>query len=455
MKISFVRPHLFEARASDALEPLVFAILAGLTPEDVEVTLYDERLEPLPADEPVDLAAITVETFTARRAYEIADAYRRRGVAVVMGGYHPTFLPTEALEHADAVVCGDAERVWPQVVADARQHRLQRMYNAQPPDVAGLRWDRRIFAGKRYPRIATVQYGRGCRYACDFCSIHAFYGSLVRHRPPREVAEEIERIGRRSVLIVDDNLLVNRAAAEELFRALRPLKVSWGCQISLDVADDPALLDLMADSGCIAALIGFESLQAGNLHQMRKAWNLRPGGYDAVVRRFHDRGIMIYGSFIFGYDHDTPETIRRTVEFAVDARFFLANFSALTPTPGSRLYDRLRRERRLLYDRWWLEPRYRYGEAVYRPVSLAPEELTRACAEARRQFYRFGAIAERGWRSSANHWTWRHFALFVGANLMTRRELASKLGHPLGASSTPSPAGPADRCFETEECHPC
>jgi radical SAM superfamily enzyme YgiQ (UPF0313 family) len=455
MKISFVRPHLFDARASDALEPLVFAILAGLTPDDVEVRLFDERLEPLLIDEPADLAAITVETFTARRAYQIAEQYRRRGVPVVLGGYHPTFLPQEALEHADAVVSGDAESVWPQVVADARRNRLQRWYRGEPQALEGLTWDRRIFARRKYPPIATVQYGRGCRYACDFCSIHAFYGSTVRHRPPRDVAEEIARLERRSVLIVDDNLLVNRPAAEELFRALRPLNIRWGCQVSLDVADDPALLDLMAESGCIAALIGFESVEPANLQQMRKQWNLREGGYPAVIRRFHDRGIMIYGSFIFGYDHDTPGTIERTIEFAIESRLFLVNFTALTPTPGSRLYERLHKEGRLLYERWWLDPRYRYGDAVYRPTHLTPDQLTAACAEARQTFYRYGAIAQRGWRSSANRRTWRHLALFVGANLMTRRELSSKLGHPLGAATPLSADQTLESPFDAEECHPC
>jgi radical SAM superfamily enzyme YgiQ (UPF0313 family) len=434
MKITFVRPHLFDARASDALEPLVFAVLAALTPADVEIDLQDERREPLRPGRPTDLAAITVETFTARRAYQIASAYRRRGVPVVMGGYHPTFLPDESLQYADAVVLGDAEAVWPQIVEDARLGRLQQAYRGSLPPLGGLTFDRRIFAGKGYPPIATVQYGRGCRYACDFCSIHAFYGTAVRCRPPGEVAAEIAALGRRSVLIVDDNLLVNRAAAADLFRALKPLNIRWGCQVSLDVADDPALLDLMAESGCIAALIGFESVEPGNLRQMRKTWNLRAGGYPEVVRRLHDRGIMIYGSFIFGYDHDTRETIARAVEFAVESRLFLVNFTALTPTPGSRLYDRLRRQGRLLYDRWWLEPRYRYGDTVFRPRHLDADELTAACADARETFYRFRSIARRGLSSAANCRTWNHLALFLGANLIARRELASKLGHHLGSS---------------------
>lgn len=455
MKISFVRPHLFDGRASDALEPLVFAILAALTPPGVELQLFDERREPLPHDDTPDLAAITVETFTARRAYQIARHYRRRGVPVVLGGYHPTFLPQEALRFADAVVLGDAETVWPQVVADADRGALRPVYRGGTPPLAGVKFDRRVFAGKRYPPIATVQYGRGCRYACDFCSIHAFYGTTVRYRPAHELCAEVAALGRRAVLIVDDNLFVNRSAAEDLFRALRPLGVKWGCQISLDVAADPRLLDAMADSGCTAALIGFESIQADNLRQMRKAWNLRGGGYAGTIRRFHERGIMVYGSFVFGYDSDTRETIARTVEFALDAGLFLVNFAALTPTPGSSLYARLHAEGRLLYDHWWLDARYRYGDTVFRPRHLAAEELTEACAAARQAFYRPSAIAARAWRCSANRRTWQHALLFAAGNLISRRELASKLGHPLGAPVETADEITVQSDADVQECHPC
>ena len=175
MKILFVRPHLFDARATDALEPLAFAVLAGLTPPDVSVALRDERLVPIRCDEDADLVAITVETYTARRAYEISARFRARGIPVVVGGYHPSFLPDEAAAHADAVVIGDAEAVWQDVIRDGRTGALQRTYRApEQPPLAGVVYDRSVFRGQRYPRISAVQVGRGCRFACDFCSIHAF-----------------------------------------------------------------------------------------------------------------------------------------------------------------------------------------------------------------------------------------------------------------------------------------
>jgi hypothetical protein len=206
------------------MQPLCFAILKRLTPPDVETVLYDERLEDIPTDEPTDLVAMTVETYTARRAYQLAGAYRRRGVRVVMGGYHPTFLPRECLAYADAVVQGDAEGVWEEVVEDARHGCLRPVYRREHFEpLGGVIPDRSIFSGKRYVPVTLVQYGRGCRFNCDFCSIRAFYGSSVRQRPVREVCDEIERSGARRVFFVDDNIFVDIEKANELFEARAPL----------------------------------------------------------------------------------------------------------------------------------------------------------------------------------------------------------------------------------------
>ena len=170
-----------------------------------------------------------------------------------------------------------------------------------------------------------------------------------------------------------------------------PLGIQWGCQVTTDVADDPALLALMARSGCIAALVGFESLEADNLRQMHKAWMLKRQDPASAVARFHAHGIIVYGSFIFGYDADTPETMARTIAFAIRSKLFLANISPLTPMPGSRLYDRLSREGRLRYDAWWLDPRYGYGDVVYQPAGMTPEALREGCRAARAAFYGYGS----------------------------------------------------------------
>jgi len=415
------------------MEPLVFAILAAQTPDDVDIALVDERLEAIPYDEPTDLVAITVETYNARHSYQIAARYRQRGVPVVMGGYHPTFLPEEALRFADAVVVGDAEGVWERVVRDAQEGALQKLYRAtEPQSLAGLRFDRAIFRGKRHAPIPLVQYGRGCRYACEFCSIRAFYGSNLRQRPVREVVSEIEALDRRHIFLVDDNIFVDVPKAEELFRALVPLKIRWSCQISIDVASNDALMRLLEKSGCTTAVVGFESLDAGNLRQMRKAWNLRHLDYDAAVRKFHDHGIMIYGSFVFGYDDDTADSFDRCVEFALRSKFYLGNFNPLTPMPGAALYHRLASEGRLIHDRWWLAPDYRYGQATFRPRGMTADELTEGCFRARCEFNRYSSIVSRAFDFGANCRDPYRLGLFAASNLISRREIHRKQGRRLG-----------------------
>lgn len=433
MKITFVRPNMTGARSSDAMEPLVFGILAARTPPDVETVLYDERLEPIPFDEPTDLVALTVETYTARHAYQVATRFRRRGVPVVVGGYHPTFLPDEALHYADAVVVGDAEGLWEGVVEDTRRGRLRRLYRAAgQPALDGPSPDRRLYGGKRYAPISLVQYGRGCRYACDFCSIHAFYGTNLRQRPVRDVVAEIEALNARHVFLVDDNIFIDVPRAEELFRALVPLRVRWSCQVSIDVAANGPLLKLMERSGCLTAVVGFESLDERNLTQMRKRWNLRHGDYATSVRRLQDHGVMIYGTFVFGYDHDTPAVFDRSLEFALDSKFYLANFNPLTPMPGAALYDRLRAEGRLIHPRWWLAPDYRYGQATFRPRGMTPDQLTAGCYRARSEFNRYSSIARRAFEFRTNFRDPYRLGVFLASNLISRREIHRKQGLPLG-----------------------
>jgi radical SAM superfamily enzyme YgiQ (UPF0313 family) len=432
-KITFIRPNMSDMRSSDAMEPMVFAILASRTPRDIDVVLHDDRLSPIPFDDPTDLVAMTVETFTARRAYQIAAKFRERGVKVVMGGYHPTFVPDEALRFADAIVVGDAEGLWEQVVSDAGAGALQRCYRqSEQPSLAALMPDRTIFRGKRYAPLSLVQFGRGCRFACDFCSIHAFYGSNLRQRPVREVVTEIESLERRHIFFVDDNIFVDVPRAEALFRALVPLRIKWSCQVSIDVARNDALLALMERSGCTTAVVGFESLDARNLAQMNKKWNLKYADYATSIRRLHDHGVMIYGTFVFGYDYDTVDAFERNVEFALRSKFFLANFNPLTPTPGARLFDRLREERRLIHDRWWLDPAYQYGHATFRPRGMTPDELTEGCFWARRQFFRYSSIGRRVLDPATNCRSVHRLGLYLAANLISRREILRKQNRNLG-----------------------
>jgi radical SAM superfamily enzyme YgiQ (UPF0313 family) len=417
------------------MEPLVFAILRRLTPMDVETLLVDERVEAVDPLAAVDLVAMTVETHTALRAYQLAADFHRRGIPVVMGGHHPTLLPEEALRHADAVVVGDAEGVWPELLADFRAGRLRRLYrSAGGAGAVSVAPDRSIFAGKPYLRIGLVQHGRGCPYACDFCSVSAFYGGRLKHRPAGQVAAEIAQLGQRNLFLVDDNLLADPCRTEELLRALVPLRVRWTCQVSLEVAADEGVLDLLAKSGCTVALIGFESLDRRNLEQMGKGVNIAGGDYAAAVERFRQRGIMVYGTFLFGYDHDTPAAIEAALEFAIRNRLCLANFNPLTPFPGTPLFERLQGEGRLLHDRWWLDPDYRYGQALFRPRGMTAEALEAGCFRARREFHRVASILRRGADRRANGRNPAALALFLAANLVSRREILRKQGSPLAGA---------------------
>ena len=430
-----MRPNLGDWRSHDAMEPLAFAVLKGCSPPDLQCELWDERLEAIPEHLDCDLVALTLETYTARRGYQLAQKFRAQGLPVVAGGYHPTFLPQEALEFVDAVVCGDAESLWPQIAQDAAQGRLQKIYR-QPASLGmqGLRYDRTVFAGKKYGYVSPLQFSRGCRFACDFCSIHAFYGRSLTCRPVDEVVEELSRLRTRWVFVVDDNLFVGPDQTRALLDGLRGTGIRWGCQISLDVAADPALLRAMAESGCVAVLIGFESLDPANLTQMRKRWNQKHP-YQEAIARFHEQGILVYGSFIFGYDHDTPDVFARTLEFALESGLFLVNFSALTPTPATELYARMEREQRLIYPRWWLDPRYRYGDAVYRPRHMTPERLTEGCRWARGEFYRYSHILRRALWPPAGCTSLSHRFVSLLGNWTTRRALDQKLGRPLGSSA--------------------
>jgi radical SAM superfamily enzyme YgiQ (UPF0313 family) len=440
MKITFIRPHLTDTQSADAIEPLAFAILTGLTPPDVELDFFDERLEPLPDDHDTDLVALTVETYTARRAYQIATQFRQRGIPVVMGGYHPSFLPEEALAYADAVVMGDAEGIWEQLVRDAQQGKLQQVYRqSKQPSLEGLKFDRSIFKGKRYKPLVPVQFGRGCRYACDFCSIHAFYGPQTRQRPVAEVVAEIEALDRKHILFVDDNLFVDIPKTEELFRALIPLNIHWTCLVSIDIAKHTHLMDLMAKSGCFAATIGFESLNEGNLRQMKKGWNLKHSDYDTAIRKFHDHGIMIYGTFVFGYDHDMVGSFDITAEFAIRSKFALANFLTLTPTPASRLYDRLVSENRLIFERWWIDPDYRFGQATFHPLRMTADYLPEGCRRARKIFYGYGSILKRAFDPAANSRSLRHLAFSLAVNLIVKYDVFSNIGRRLGANTPLEP----------------
>jgi radical SAM superfamily enzyme YgiQ (UPF0313 family) len=393
-------------------------------------------MESIPYDDPTDLVAITTETFTARRAYEISAEFRRRGAPVILGGMHPTLIPEETAQHADSIFLGDAEFLWRQVIEDARQGKLQPVYRArggrpQP----GVFTRRDIFKGKGYLPLTLLQFSRGCCFECEFCAVSAYFNQTHYCRSVREVIQEIEQQDRRLLFFVDDNILANRQAAKQLFRALIPLNLRWVSQASIDMVYDLELMALMVKSGCLGHVIGFESLNPQSLASMKKAPNLASGfqSYRPQLEILRDYGLQTWAAFTIGHDYDTVESIERTVAFAIENKFSFAAFNVLMPYPNTSLYRRLEAEGRLLYDgRWWLHPEYRFNHAAFQPRQMSPAELTEAGLRARTTFNSPLSIIRRAFDFKTNLRSLVRLSAYLTYTPLFRKEMYKKHGLKFG-----------------------
>jgi len=380
------------------------AVIGALTPNGHEVEVCDENLKPLDFNDVPDVVALTVLTPLAPRAYEIADAYRAKGAKVVMGGFHPTWLPDEALGHADAVVAGEAEQVWARLIADADAGTLKKVYRSDGrPDAATLPVPRReLLDGKGYFFTNILQTTRGCPFDCKFCSVTAFYGGTYRFRPVDEVEKEIESFtkGAGFVLFVDDNIVGSPAYAKRLFAMLKNHKKKWMSQASTTILKDPELMRLASESGCHGLFMGFESLTQDNLDLMGKKMNVLQN-YRDVIARLHDHGIGVHGSFIFGYDHDDSSVFDRVLDFTREVRLDAAFMPVLTPFPGTGIYERLEAEGRIISRDWSL---YDMEHVVFRPRGMSVEELQAGHDRANREFYSASNILRRIGRLRRSLW---------------------------------------------------
>ena len=415
------------------MEPLVLAVLASLTPPDWQVTIQDDRVETINTDQPADLVGITVETYTARRAYQIAAAYRKRGVPVVMGGYHPTLWPDEVQNHADAIVVGPAEGVWAQVLADVISGNLKKRYDG-PVDFpwSGVFPRRGVYGNKNYLPLALVEFSRGCSHHCSFCSITSFSKGKHYFRPPDEVAEEIRQTGQKIVFLIDDNIAANPMAVFDLCRALKPLNVKWVTQISVEAAADPKLIGAMSDAGCVGVLIGFESLRSDLLCSLNKKSNDSIELYERALAVLKTNHICVYATFLFGIDGDDASSFPRTLDFAMKHQFFLVAFNHLVPFPGTALYGKLAAQGRMISDAWWLEENFRFGQVPFKPTMMKPDELAETCRRFRRKFYSMRSIIRRGLAPQTNMQSFANALLYFTQNYYGRREVDEKFGIPLG-----------------------
>lgn len=378
--------------------PLALPTLAALTPSDVEVVLTDENVEPINFEEKVDLVGITGMTCVIPRSYEIADEYRKRGIPVVMGGIHVSMLPDEAIQHCDSVVIGEAEGIWEQVVKDAQKKKLQKFYNAPKfPDLSNSpipRWD--LLKNDKYCYF-TVQTGRGCPYDCDFCSVKEFNGRKYRHKKVIQVKREIEKLlyidKKKLIFFADDNFLAMSDYAKELIGVLIPLNVrSWMCQASVNKINDDSILELMHKGGCRVIFVGFESVSERSLETMNKDNINKVGQYKQAVDKVHSYKIAVFGSFIFGSDADDENSFKETADFIDRTNIAFSMLNIMTMLPGTRLYERMKSENRLLDFPWWKSN----GDwACYMPKSISRDKLQLSHFSVINQIYSYKNLYKR------------------------------------------------------------
>lgn len=442
MKIIMIRPNIGMLTTKNGkdvpfddqgrMEPLQLGVLAGITPSDIDVKLVDDRLEEIDYDEPVDLVAISVEIFTARRGYEIADTYKDRQVPVVLGGVHVTSMPEEALTHADTIVKCDAEQTWPQLIEDFKRGVMKRVYESVPGVGQSGHFPRRsIYKNKKYLSLSLLQFGRGCPYVCSFCSTGEYFKGQYYHRDVQEVIDEIKEQKRKFLFFTDDNIIADNEKAKELFRVLIPLKLRWVGQASVDMTNDIELMTLMGKSGCLGLVIGFESISPEGL----KAYNKKPNDYHRYIEQIkiiRKHGIYIWAAFLLGHDNETFETLKKTLDFAIEQKFGFAAFNLLMPYPGTQVYKRLESQNRLLYDgKWWLSDKYRFNYAAYKPANMTAQELTDYCFYMRRKYNSTSMMLKRLF-SRQNLLNFRSFSLLASMIALFTKETLKKQGMHLG-----------------------
>jgi len=364
--------------------PISLGYLATLTPPYWNIKIIDENIESMTFED-ADLVGITAMTSNAPRAYEISQQYRQKGIKTVIGGVHASMLPEEAARFCDSVVIGEAESVWQNLLHDFEGNEVKRFYRGERISLENIvRVRRDLYKSNRYQVGAAVETARGCPMDCEFCSVTTLHGRIYRHRPIKEVVDELEAIDSKNILFVDDNILGYGEKAEkraiQLFLGMieRGLNKRWACQVGIDFVNNSDVLKFALKAGCLAVFIGLESLNEEVLIDMHKVRNLRIGvrNYKEVIKRIHEHGIGISGAFVFGNDRDKKDVFHRTIEFILNTKMDGAQLSILTPLPGTRLYARLKQEGRLLrtnYPGDWKH--YGFVEAVFRPKHMTAVEL--------------------------------------------------------------------------------
>jgi radical SAM superfamily enzyme YgiQ (UPF0313 family) len=378
------------------LPSLGLPLIAALTPADVEVELVNETIQEVDFDAPVDLVGISGMGVALVRAWQIADEFRRRGRKVVLGGVMASLAPEASLDHCDALVIGEAEGRWPQVVRDAEKGRLRRIYRSEVlcdlQDQPVPRFD--MMPRKKLGFWLPIEAGRGCVYDCDFCSVARFHRGVYRKRPLDQIARDVEAViarGTRKILLLDDNIGSDPRFAADLFRMLTPYRIQWMTQCSLSIARQPEVLKLAADSGCVCMSFGLETIRQSNLGSLNKDF-LKVAGHEEAIRRIRSFGIDVSTEMMVGLEDDDQQVIDDTVEFLIRNRITVPRLWILTPVPGTRLYERWESEGRIFDHEF---SHYTGGQVVYHPGRMNAEELQQAFWQAYERLFRVSSIFRR------------------------------------------------------------
>ena len=398
VRVTLGRPHV-PRRAMLRFSVLPLTIVAALTPAEHEVRIIDENVEPLDLDADVDLVGISFMTALAPRAYEIARAFRARGMTVVGGGYHPTLNAAEAVQHFDAIVVGDAEGAWQELVKDFEAGRLKTIYRSACGDrgVLDAPVPRRELVArtqKHYVTANAVQAGRGCTLACRYCSVAAFHNRVYKKRPLQSVLAELRSMP-RDFIFVDDNILSDPGYARELFRAMAPLRKHWVGQCSIEIADDAELLRLAHEAGCCGLFIGIETTDEQNLKSMGKAFN-DTRRYRERLRRIRRQGIAVTAGMMVGLDQDDPGVFARYFRFLRQNGIDALQLNIVTPLPGTPLFSDMERAGRVV-DRDWSH--YDFRHVVFQPARMTGQQLQEGADWLYAEFYRLDRILVRAIRT--------------------------------------------------------
>ena len=374
--------------------PLTLTTLAGLVLKELkaEIRVIDEGVELADYSTiKADLVGITCITGTSSRAYELADYFRSKSISVVLGGPHPTLMPKEAIKHADSVAIGIANRIWPQMLIDFKNNKLKKFYKDECINLQGLPLPRRDLLKKSgYISINTVQAVYGCPYKCEFC-VTQIIGRGYHHRPIPEVINEIKKLKSKLIFFLDPSPMEDKEYAKELYRQMIPLKKKWMGLSTTRIYDDEELFDLIAKSGCIGLLIGFESVSQKSLTKMNKNFNTAEK-YKDFIKKLHKKGIAVQACFVFGSDEEDKTIFKDTVDFIIETGLDLPRFTVSTPFPGTPLYQRLKNENRILTEDW---SKYNAQNVVFKPKNMSVKELQDGLEWAWKETYKTKNIIKR------------------------------------------------------------